>query len=158
MANISFFVKGSATISQQHVAKAWVTIEERAGGSLFFKVKQVGGMMGNLHGLYFDISDEAIMNTLRITAISMGICADEDSIIATKNGTDLIEAFPKKTIGSVGHKEIFREYSFTLQSTKRGLVLSDFSSMQLDYSNRTDDADVTVNDDDSHRWLYLVLL
>ena len=157
MANISFLVKGSGAINEQHAAKAWVTIEEMTGGLLFFKVKQVGGVMGNLHGLYFDICDETIMNTLQVKAMSMNIRIDEDSMIGTKNGTDLTETFTANT-RSMGAKEVIREYAFTLQSRKRALALSDFSCMQLDYSDRNDCLDTTVNDEVSHRWLYLALL
>ncbi|TXI19469.1 MAG: hypothetical protein E6Q62_04065 [Nitrosomonas sp.] len=157
MANISFLVKGA--VNEQHAATAWVTIEEMKGGSLFFKVKQAGGMMGNLHGLYFDIADETIVNTLQVKEISIDVRADEDPIIGRKYGTDLTESFSRKTTSPVDAKEIIREYSFTLQSRKRALALSDFSRMQLDYSaHRNDGAGTTINDDDSHRWLYLALL
>ena len=139
MANISFLVKGSGAINEQHAAKAWVTIEEMTGG------------------LYFDICDETIMNTLQVKAMSMNIRIDEDSMIGTKNGTDLTETFTANT-RSMGAKEVIREYAFTLQSRKRALALSDFSCMQLDYSDRNGSLDTTVNDDDSHRWLYLALL
>ncbi|MBL8496230.1 hypothetical protein ABF87_03310 [Nitrosomonas sp. JL21] len=159
MANISFLVKGSGTNSEQNAAKAWVTIEEMNGGSLFFKVKQVGGVMGNLHGLYFDIADETILNSLRIRATSMHLRTDEDSMTGMKYGTDLTDSFAGQSTRSLDAKEIIREYTFTLQSEKRALALSDFSCMQLDYSdNRGDCTDATINDDDSHRWLYLALL
>lgn len=159
MANISFLVKGSEAINEQHVARAWVTIEEMSGGTLYFKVKQVGGVMGNLHGLYFDITDESIMRTLRVKAMSMDVRAEEDSAIGVKNGTELTESFTGKCTRSVGAKDIVREYAFTLQSDKRALALSDFSSMQLDYSDHQNEGNAfAVNDDDSHRWLYLALL
>ena len=56
MATISFLVNGTA--ANQAKSIAWVTVEEVIGGALLFKVKQVGGAMGNLHGVYFDIVDE----------------------------------------------------------------------------------------------------
>ena len=157
MANISFLVKGAA--NEQHAAMAWVTIEEMNGGSLFFKVKQAGGIMGNLHGLYFDVTDETIANTLQVKNISIDVRADEDPILGRKYGTDLTESFSRKTTSSIDSKEVIGEYSFTLQSRKRALALSDFSCMQLEYStHRNDGAGTTINDDDSHRWLYLALL
>ncbi len=157
MATISFLVKGAVTGHTNPMA--WVTIEEMDGGSLFFKVKQAGGIMGNLHGLYFDITDETLMNTLKLTVISNDIRVDEDSINGLRNGTNISESFNGKTKQATGGKDITREYAFTLHSRERALVLSDFSFIQLDYSdNHSDRQAVKSNDDNSHRWLYMALL
>ena len=77
MATISFLVNGKT--AQQNKPMAWVTIEEMASGSLLFKVKQNGGTMENLHGVYFDILDESILNTLRVTAVSNAIRVNEEA-------------------------------------------------------------------------------
>ncbi len=156
MANISFLVKGTSL--DHHIPMAWVTIKEENGGSLFFKVKQVGGKMGNLHGLYFDVTDESIMKNLQVKSISIDVNANEDLFPRKKYGTDLTESFEKNAT-SYGPKDVTREYSFKLQSNIRSLALSDFSHIQLDYTaHQHDDADTAFNDDDSHRWLYLALV
>ncbi len=157
MATISFLVKGAVTGKANPIA--WVTIEEMDGGSLFFKVKQAGGIMGNLQGLYFDITDETIMNTLKVTSISNDIRVDEDSVSGLRNGTDTRESFSGKARQGGRGKDLIREYAFTLHSKRRALALSDFSFIQLDHSdNRSDQQGAKSNDDNSHRWLYMALL
>jgi len=50
--------------------------------------------MGNLHGLYFDVTDESILNTftLRVNAVSNDIHIGGDSISCLRNGTDMNES------------------------------------------------------------------
>ena len=155
MATISFLVNGVAA-QQQTKPMAWVTIEEMANGSLFFKVKQVGGSMENLHGVYFDIVDESIVNSLRVTAISNDINISEETVSCLKNGTDAGEALVSSKSRSAGQQDT-NSYSFTLRSTVRALNLCDFPQIQLDYSGKGGDANTKINDDFSHRWLYLGL-
>ncbi len=155
MANISFLVKGES--HENRIPMAWVTIEEKDGGALFFKVKQLGGVMGNLNGMFFDITDETILRTLQVKGISVDYCADDDSISLKKYGTGLTESIEERT-SSFRTKEVMRQYSFTLQSNARALALTDFSYIQLDYkSQQSNCSENDVNDDDSHRWLYLSL-
>jgi hypothetical protein len=155
MATISFLVNGITT-QQQSKPMAWVTIEEMANGSLFFKVKQVGGSMKNLHGVYFDIADESITNTLRVIAVSNDVKVSEEEVSYLKNGTDTSEALVSSQSCSAG-QHATNNYSFTLRSTARALSLSDFPQIQLDYSGSGSDAHAKTNDDFSHRWLYLGL-
>lgn len=155
MATISFLVNGVAA-QQQSKPMAWVTIEEKANGSLLFKVKQVGGSMKNLHGMYFDIVDESIMNTLRVIAVSNDISVSEEVVSCLKNGTDASEAFVSSKSHSAGQHDT-NSYSFTLRSTTRALNLCDFPQIQLDYSGNGGDGNAKTNDDFSHRWLYLGL-
>ncbi|QOJ23253.1 MAG: hypothetical protein HRU78_05955 [Gammaproteobacteria bacterium] len=155
MATISFLVNGT-TAQQQTKPVAWVTIEEMANGSLFFKVKQAGGSMKNLHGVYFDIADESITNTLRVIAVSNDVKVSEEEVSYLKNGTDTSEALVSSQSCSADQNAT-NNYSFTLRSTGRALSLSDFPQIQLDYSGNGGDGNGKTNDDFSHRWLYLGL-
>lgn len=136
------------------------------GGSLFFKVKQIGGTMGNLHGLYFDVTDESILNTLRVNAVSNDIRIGEDSISCLRNGANMNESCVSDkdyVIGlEAGKTDIGRDdinsYSFTLSSTARALLFSDFSRIQLDSSEDYGSSSSENKDDNSHRWLYMGLL
>jgi len=129
-----------------------VTVEEVAGGALLFKGKQVGSAMGNLCGLYFDIGDESILSTLRIIAVSDNIRVDEEIISCLKNGTDANQSHLHDN-GQNG----MNSYSFILHSTMRALMLSDFPHIQLDYSGDYSDSNIKIDDDFSHRWLYMGL-
>ena len=111
----------------------------------------------NLNGMFFDITDETILRTLQVKGISVDYCADDDSISLKKYGTGLTESIEERT-SSFRTKEVMRQYSFTLQSNARALALTDFSYIQLDYkSQQSNCSENDVNDDDSHRWLYLSL-
>ncbi len=52
---------------------------------------------------------------------------------------------------------VVNSYSFVLSSTKRELYLSDFTKIQLDYSEAGGNASTQCSNDDSHRWLYMGL-
>lgn len=146
MATISFMVNG-ATMGQDK-SKVWVTIEEIEGGLLFFKVKQIGGSMGDLRGLYFDVVDESILNTLRIDTVSNDIRVSENELSHLRNGTNMNESFSAGEDGT-------SSYSFTLRSNARALALGDFVKIELDCCGTPDK---NTNDDDSHRWLYMGLV
>lgn len=166
MATISFLVNGIATDHSKPAA--WVTIEEIDGGSLRFKLKQIGGTMGSLRGLYFDIIDKSIYNTLRVKAIPNNVIRiSEDSIKCLRNGTNMDQMLVDTGKSSHSKGEIVQSgigkdgthsYSFTLCSTARELTLCDFFHIQLDYSAGCVADTDTTNDDDSHRWLYMSLL
>lgn len=126
MAAISFLVNGITT-QQQSKPMAWVTIEEMANGSLFFKVKQVGGSMKNLQGVYFDIADENITNTLRVIVVSNDIKVSEEEVSYLKNGTDNSEVLVSSQSRSADQNAI-NNYSFTLRSTARAAQPQRFSS------------------------------
>lgn len=148
MATISFLVSGSAA----NQAKTWVTVEEVAGGALLFKVKQIGFTMGNLYGVYFDIGDESILSTLRIIAVSDNICFDEEIVSCLKNGTNASQSHLRDNSPNG-----MNSYSFVLHSTMRALMFSDFPHIQLDYSGDYSDSNIKIDDDFSHRWLYMGL-
>ena len=149
MATISFLVNGTA--ANQAKTIAWVTVEEVAGGALLFKVKQAGGAMGNLHGVYFDIVDESILNTLRVATVSNDIRIGEKAIGCLKNGTDASQS----RVHSDGQR--INSYSFILHSAIRALVLSDFPHIQLDDCGDCGDSNIKINNDFNHRWLYMEL-
>ncbi len=147
MATISFLVNG---IAANH-AKAWVTVEEVAGGALLFKVKQIGNVTGNLYGVYFDIGDESILSTLRITAVSDNIRINDEAVNCLKNGTDASQS----RVHSDGQR--INSYSFILHSAIRALVLSDFPHIQLDDCGDCGDSNIKINNYFNHRWLYMEL-
>lgn len=155
MATISFLVNDTA--AQQKKPMAWVTIEEMTDGALLFKVKQVCSTAKNLHGIYFDIADESILNTLRVTAVATDIRVNEESVTCLKNGTDASESFVNNISSSDASQNGASSYSFTLRSTARALALCDFPQIQLDYSGDCGSQDSKTNDDFSHRWLYMGL-
>lgn len=157
MATISFLVNG-ATVGHTKT-KTWVTIEEIEDGSLFFRVKQIGGSMGNLHGLYFDVLDGNLLNTFRVTTISNDICIKEDSINYLRNGTNMNVSEADNNRGDIGNgKEVFNSYGFTLSSNARILSLCDFPHMELDYAKDYGNSNTKNCDDKSHRWIYMGLL
>ncbi len=165
MASISFLVNGKATDHSKPAA--WVTIEEKESGSLFFKVKQIGGSMGNLRGLFFDVMDESILNTLRIDTVTNDIRVSEEEISHLRNGTNRNETFVAghrsydangKTLQTGIGDNGTSSYSFTLRSNARALTLNDFFHIQFDYSVGCGSSDMNTNDDDSHRWLYMGLV
>lgn len=164
MATISFLVNGKATDNCKPAA--WVTIAENGGGSLDFKVKQVGGSMGSLRGVYFNIEDDSIVNTLQVTAMTQLNRVNAKIMKSLRNGTDsgLMNADVVQDCeddnhlgGPEGSADGGSSYGFTLSSRVRALTLNDFFHIHLDYSvgcNRTAD---TADDDNSSRWLYLNL-
>lgn len=163
MASMTFLVNGAATGHTK--SAAWVTIKEIESGRLSFKVVQSGDTMGNLHGVFFDVDDECIISTLRVTTVSNDICVGDNSL---NNKENVIMASGLACEGndydvgleieeSAVRKNKIRSYSFTLSSTKRGLSISDFSNIQLDYSGAYSGADTQCNYDHSYRWLYMGL-
>ena len=155
MTTISFMVNGA--IVDQTKPMAWVTIEEMDGGSLFFKVKQMGGIMSNLYGLYFEVLDKSILNTLRISAVSNDMRLGANSIRCLRNGINMLVSPVDDQDDEIG-KEVVYSYSFILSSKVRELLLSDFPYIKLDYAESQPDSGVSSNDDDSHKWLYMSLL
>lgn len=163
MTTMTFLVNGTS-IGHRRSA-AWVTISEMEGGTLSFKVVQSGGTMENLHGIFFDVLDECILNTLRINAASNDLCLGDNSINKLGNVTKMNEAscsgldygFGLEVDESRVNRGIVNSYSFILSSTKRDLLLSDFTNIQLDYSEAGGGACTQHSDEDSSRWLHMGL-
>ena len=163
MATITFLINGAITGLAN--ITAWVTIEEKANGSLFFKVKQAGDSMGQVHGLYFDVMDANLHNTLRANASACDALASEEAVNYLKNGTNTRTALVCSKEGGAGAHCLPQDnagrniysYSFALSSSARALALSDFSQIKVDYSGIADRIEGESYDDNSHRWLYMAL-
>lgn len=163
MTTMTFLVNGAAAGHAE--SAAWVTINELEGGKLSFKVVQSGDTMGHLRGVFFDVTDESILNTLRIDTASNDTCLSDNSSkkleVVTKMDGSSCEDDNHSSGLEIKRTNVSRKntnnYSFTLNSTKRELSIGDFSKIQLDHSEANSHADTQCNDDYSHRWLYLAL-
>jgi len=156
MTPMTFLVQGNTAADKQ--SKVRVDVTERQDGSLFFEVKQHGFSINQLYGVYFDVADESLLNTLRVNEdSSVKYVSSESAAEAEVTGTD--GAYD--TSGNshavarygIGHSFI-RTYNFILKSTKRKLSLADFANIKLDCAT---DNPAFQNDEDSHRWLYMSL-
>ena len=163
MSTMTFLVNGTSIGHKK--SAAWVTISEMEGGTLSFKVVQSGGTMENLHGIFFDVLDECVLNTLRINAASNDLRIDDDSTNKLENATEMYEVscssldcgFELEVDESRVNRGIVNSYSFVLSSTKRALFLSDFTKIQLDYSEAGSHASTQCSNDNSHGWFYMGL-
>ncbi|MCF8207958.1 MAG: VCBS domain-containing protein [Rhodoferax sp.] len=123
----------------------WVTVVENPDGTLGVRVAVEGALLGDLRGVFFDISNEALIGTLKLSEASAGLTefrqgndtikdlgdgANMNGMLGSDNGYDLgIE------IGSSGiGKDDYRAFSFTLGSSARALTLQDLS--QSDFGVR----------------------
>jgi len=147
MATITFIVKGNTAADKQ--SKVRVDVTERQDGALFFEVKQHGFSINQLYGVYFDVADQSLLNTLRVNEDSNVQYVSSESAVATgTHGTGHAVARC-----GIGHSFI-RTYNFILTSVQRRLTLADFTNIKLDCAS---DNTASQNDDDSHRWLYMSL-
>ncbi len=162
MSTISFLVNSSGANSKKTVA--WVTIEEKNDGALFFTIKQVGNVNGDLYGIYLDMTDESILNTLRVSVTPNNAGTIEGSMNCLRNGTDS-KNFSLNKMGSKANnrlpknnKDEISNYSFLLRSKVRELSLCDFFHMQLDYSKDYANSCIVAVDGGSHLRIYLRLV
>ena len=147
MTTITFLVNSNTSADKQ--SKVRVNVTERQDGSLFFEVKQHGFAINQLYGVYFDVTDKSLLNTLRVNKDSNIKYVSSESAAAT--GTyDTCHTVVRY---GIGHSFI-RTYNFILTSAQRRLILADFTNIKLDCAN---DNTVFQNDEDSHRWLYMSL-
>lgn len=147
MTTITFLVNGNTAADKQ--SKVRVNVTERQDGALFFEVKQHGFSINQLYGVYFDVTDKSLLNTLRVNEDSNIKYVNSESAAATGthgNGHAVARY-------GIGHSFI-RTYSFILTSLQRRLTLADFTNIKLDCAN---DNNAFQNDEDSHRWLYMSL-
>lgn len=117
----------------------WVTISENADGSLAFNVRQEGGIIGDLRGLFFDMADESILKSLTVRAQSTDIRIGDDSIRDLGDGANMNGLLGGDKgydvgieVGTAGiGKDDIQGYSFSLSSTLRPLTLQDFSNVDF---------------------------
>jgi len=151
MTPMTFLVQGNTTADKQ--SKVRVDVTERQDGSLFFEVMQHGFSINQLYGVYFDVADESLLNTLRVNADSSVKYVGSESVAETEaTGTDGSNGQAVARCG-IGHS-FMRTYNFILKSTQRKLSMADFANIKLDSANGNS---AFQNDEDSHRWLYMSL-
>jgi len=150
MTPMTFLVNGNTAADKQ--SKVRVDVTERQDGSLFFEVKQHGFSINQLYGVYFDVAEESLLNTLRV---------NEDSNVKYVSSQSANAAEATGTHGGghaiarhgIGHSFI-RTYNFILKSARRRLTLADFGNIKLDCAGGNP---AFRNDENSHRWLYMSL-
>lgn len=137
MASMTFQINDASTGSTNPLV--WVTVSENSNGTLTFNVTQGSGVIGDLRGLFFDVADESILNSLIVSAASTDIRIGNDSVkdlgdganmnglLGSDKGYDL--GIEVGTAG-IGGDDI-RSFSFTLDSTARDLTLVDVGGVDF---------------------------
>jgi VCBS repeat-containing protein len=137
MATMTFRINDASTSGAYPAV--WVTISENIDGTLRFDVTQEGGLVGDLRGLFFDLADESILQSLIVSAASSDIRIGDDSIKDLGDGANMNGLLGSDKgydvgieIGSSGiGKDDIQSYSFTLDSSVRDLTLSDFANIDF---------------------------
>lgn len=161
MATLSFIIKGDRTVNERAVA--WVTMNTTPNGELVFMVKQTGGSMGNLRGLYFEVNDENFFNSLSVVPILTEFQSNHDAMANRQNGThtDMFSemSYYAKSGNQSSNYRAINEYGFILQSKERALSLSDFTHIQQDDIRNGEFAEKQKNKtNEIYRWLYMSLV
>lgn len=140
MATMTFQINDASTSTGNPAV--WVTVTENADGTLTFNVWQEGGVIGDLRGLFFDISDESILNSLVITSPDgtmteyrigndtikdLGDGANMNGLLGSDKGYDIGVEVGTSGIGS----NDIQSFSFTLDSTARDLTLADLGGVDF---------------------------
>ena len=117
----------------------WVTVTESGDGSLSFSIRQQGGVVGDLRGLFFDIADESILKSLTVSAASSDIRVGNDSVKDLGNGANMNGLLGSDggydvgiEIGTAGiGKDDVQAYTFKLASAARALTLKDLANVDF---------------------------
>ncbi len=161
MATLSFIIKGDMTASGGAVV--WVTMSSTPSGELIFMVKQIGGSMGSLRGLYFEINDENFFNSLSVVPILTELQTGHNAMTNLQNGTHTnlfseMGCYTKSGNQSSNFRAI-NEYGFILHSKERALALSDFSHIRQDDIRNGEFSEKQKNKmNEIYRWLYMSLV
>ena len=140
MNTMTFLINDST--ADCHAPVVQVSIGENADGTLTFTLTQRPGYVGDLRGLFFDVSDESLIGSLTATATrdltelrqgndtvrDLGNGANMNGLLGRDAGYDVgIE------IGDSGLKtnDDIRAFTFTLGSSSRALTLADFSAVDF---------------------------
>jgi len=140
MGTMTFRINDASTDSTN--PSVWVSITEIGNGALSFTITQDGGVIGDLRGVFFDVADESLLSTLRVSANSTDIRIGDDLIRDLGDGSNMngLTGTDKGydvgiEIGTAGiGKDDILGYTFTVSSTARDLTLADFS--QIDFGVR----------------------
>ncbi len=115
---------------------------EMNDGAISFKIQLSDNAAGHLHSIFLDVTDQSLLNTFSVNAVSDDISIGYQSKVTGNIGkfsplsakdqeTDMAIEIGKK---GIGRKDIC-SYNFVLHSNRRELTLHDFKNIQLDYSN-----------------------
>ncbi len=137
MASMTFQVNDGSTASGY--PNVWVTISENGDGTLAFNVTQEGGVVGDLRGLFFDVADESLLNSLVVNADSNDVRIGNDSITNLGGGSNMNGLTGSDRgydvgieVGTSGiAKDDIQSYEFTLSSSSRDLTLQDFANVDF---------------------------
>lgn len=140
MANMTFQINDAGG----KAPAVWVTISENADGTLRFDLKVDGSYTGDLRGLFFDLADESLINSLQVAPVTAGFTelqVGNDTVKdlgggATMNGmlgsTDTAGFDVGIEIGTSGiGKDDYQTFSFVLDSTARDLTLADMANVDF---------------------------
>lgn len=138
MATMTFQINDASTGGTNPAV--WITVTENANGTLAFNVTQEGGVIGDLRGLFFDVSDESILGSLKVISTSTDVRIGDDSIKDLGDGANMNGLLGSDKgydvgieVGSagIGKGDDIRSYSFSLDSTARDLTLADVANVDF---------------------------
>ncbi len=153
--SMTFHFNDYSTSSSSTLAGAWIRITENADGTVGVNLWIEGAITGDLRGLFFDLADEALINTLSMTPltdnVSTSLVQGNDQVTNLGNGVNMNGLLTDPTLtvtkgklvagaeangydvgirigeAGIGQGDDFQTFDFTLASTARALTLEDFS-------------------------------
>jgi VCBS repeat-containing protein len=142
MASMTFVINDTSTGSTDPLVE--VTITENADGTLTFTVTQLtsnGAYLGDLRGLFFDVTDETLIGTLSAaptslltefqqgndTVRNLGQGVNMQGLLGSDGGYDVGIEIGTQGIGA----NDVRSFSFTLDSSLCDLTLDDFATVDF---------------------------
>jgi VCBS repeat-containing protein len=140
MRSMTFLVNDRSTGGR--IPAVAVTITENEDGSLSFTLNVIGPYTGDLRGFFFDLADESLIGTLRVTPASPGFTEfrqGDDNIKDLGSGANMQGLLGSDggydagiEIGTAGTgKDDYQSFSFTLTSSAGPLTLEDFSNVDF---------------------------
>ena len=139
MTSMIFLVNDSSTEANAPVVR--VSITQNSNGTLTFVLTQLGGYVGDLRGLFFDVADASLVGTLVASGSGLTDVKQADGKISDLGGGTNLNGLLGTSggydvgveIGSAGLREAddVRSFTFVLDSTLRDLTLADFSGVNF---------------------------
>lgn len=144
-------------------APATITITEMVDGSLGFTITNVGGespdMLADIRGIFFDLADNALLNTLSVTGEHISGWDDDGDVTSVGQGntTSGLADSPYEVGIEIGNQGIangddINTTSFILASSLRGLTLDDIALESFAVRQQTVGEDGTTRDGSDKLW------
>lgn len=140
MASMTFQINDAGGVAPA----VWVTVTQNSDGTLRFDMKVEGSYTGDLRGLFFDLADESLINTLQVVPVTDGFTelqVGNDSVTNLGGGSNMNGLLGSTDtagydvgieIGTSGiGKDDYQSFSFVLDSTARDLTLADVSNVDF---------------------------